>query len=424
MSDDWNTPGSRRPERSEGPRAPYSDYSSASSPFSPAYSPPEEAINLREIAGALRRHALLAFSCVTACLVLSVVALKVVPRKFKSVASIEIKNSYFEIPLLSDFGSGHDPGEMASEKSALIRAAIDDDFIDRLGGEFGLYKAPAGSSARRVEREAVRARIDWMSTSPTSYQFSAVLDDPARAARMNAEVLAQVKDRFVETREKSILQYRASLKRELDALGIAAGGGVPGAVASGSSDLAREELAELQRRLQALKGQYTENHPRVVALVKRAEFLKRMISDPTGRAAVGDAGAPRREALEGRSGKDSKSDIYEELFKKVNYLDVVIELEKDKNDVPYFDVIEEPSVPVSAVFPKLPNFLLAGALVGALIAGILIGYLELKRSAEMTPLEISAALGVPLLGVLPYLNTLDDQVIEAERGECHPARRT
>lgn len=378
----------------------------------------EDTLNLREIMGVLRRHALIIFLCMAICVALAILAMKVVPRKFKSVAAIDIKNSYFELPLLSDFSSVHDPSEMASEKSALIRAALDDAFLDQLGNRFGLFKAPPGSPAHRVELEALRSRIDWMSTSPTSYQFSAVLNDPSRAAEMNRAVLAQVKDRFVETRQKSILQYRASLKRELDALGIAAGGAEPGAVATGGADLASEELAELERRIQALKSQYTEDHPMVVALVRRAELLRKMIKNPGGGAGTAQDGAsPRREALEGGSARSPKSEIYGELFKKVNYLDVVLELEKDRSVVPYFDVIEEPSIPVSPVFPKLKNFLLAGVIGGGILSGVLIGFLELRRTAEISPQEISAAFGVPLLGVLPYLNSRQDRVIEARRGD-------
>src|SRR4051812_1559804 len=100
----------------------------------------EELLKFQDIVAMIRKHALLVSSIVGACFLIAFGASMLLPKKFKSTSVLNIKSSYFQMPLGSDLGNGgREASEMFSEKQALIRLALDDAFMDKMGEEFGVY---------------------------------------------------------------------------------------------------------------------------------------------------------------------------------------------------------------------------------------------------------------------------------------------
>jgi capsular polysaccharide biosynthesis protein len=80
---------------------------------------------------------------------------------------------------------------------------------------------------------------------------------------------------------------------------------------------------------------------------------------------------------------------------------VVLDMEKDRQNVSYLGVIEQPTLPVAPLFPKKRIFAGGGLGVGLLLAGILAFLKEIRRSSYLSPYELAEVLETPLLGELP-----------------------
>ena len=92
-------------------------------------------------------------------------------------------------------------------------------------------------------------------------------------------------------------------------------------------------------------------------------------------------------------------------MKKINYLDIALELESNRNRLLYLEILERPVLPEGYIFPNPLAFALGGFMIGLLLAGIGVAFREVGRAQVLTPDRASQYLGVPLLGSLPAMLT-------------------
>ena len=158
----------------------------------------------------------------------------------------------------------------------------------------------------------------------------------------------------------------------------------------------REELEKVNADIRALKAQYTEMHPFVQRLEDRARALRATLAKmEDNKKAV--------QVLVDPASRSATQGVYDDLVRKLNYLNVVLEMEGEGQNVPYLAVIEQPAIPS---FPFSPNRLmvyLVAFCAGLLLSGVVVVYNELRRGTFLAPAHASTILGVPLLGELPPL---------------------
>lgn len=362
----------------------------------------EDQLNLQDMVTLLKRHRRLLLGWILGCIGAAVIAFAVLPRQYKSSSLLNITGLYFQVPFLNDTISGsRDAAEMAAQKQALFRLALADTFLDQLGEKYDLFKSQRDTQKRINERNALRKRIEYMTMSATTFSLSSIAHTASLAHDMTESILEQVTLTLIQERQKSLMSYQASLRKQLEALRYSTSGNVSSAVTV-QPELLKQELGSLDAKITALEAQFTPNHPTVVELKKRSELLKQMLERSQNPENSNRREVMRRSVVS--AGKSSGSfDLADELIRRINYIDIVLELEHDKRDVPYLEVIQKPEIPPAPIFPKLPNLLAGGLILGLLISGIFIAYAELKQSLVVTPKVAAEALDLTYLGNLPPL---------------------
>jgi hypothetical protein len=359
----------------------------------------DELLTIQDILGILKRHILMIVLMVIVFEGLALGLAKSLPRKYKSSALLNLQATYFEVPLLGDGIVGsRDSVEMHAQKEALIRLALSDVFIDTEGEKYGLFRSDPGTAARAGDRDGLRKSIEYFPASTTTFQISAVGRTSEIAYGLASDALDQIISLLVSERQKSIMNYRESLRKQLEALGVATSASEGGLAVQ--PQVLKEQLTGLQQRLTALEAQYNSSHPAVIAMKQKIEALERQLGQTKE---IVDS-VPVNEPLTiDPTQKGRRTDFGEELLKKINYLDIALEIETNKKDLPYLEVLERPVLSNIYFFPKVNAFAIGGLLAGFLLAAITVAFLELKRLTAITPIVASKQLGFPLLGALPIM---------------------
>jgi capsular polysaccharide biosynthesis protein len=108
------------------------------------------------------------------------------------------------------------------------------------------------------------------------------------------------------------------------------------------------------------------------------------------------------ETLAGSNIESGSKEVYQDLLKKYNYLNVAIDMEKAE-DVNYYAVVAAPTLALSPIAPKLFNFLGYGLASGVLLSLFWLLFDELARFSIVNAERRAKVWGVPLLGSVPSL---------------------
>lgn len=376
----------------------------------------EETLEFQQIAQIARRHWKLAVAIIALGTMAGYGLAQFLPKRYKSQALFNLQSSYFQVPLVSGVVTEvSDSSQAQAQKEALVKLALGDDFLERLGAKYQLFKQPAGTPEHALEREGLGKRIEYFLTNSNTFQITVTAREAGMAQSLATDAIEQVMTTLASERRKNFMQVRDSLRRQIEFLGYSMGGSAKAAVASSSSqpDVLRNELRSLEDRIAAMERQYTPSHPEVAALKSRADgirsTLRKMGVDPSADAQGGGSGsdgggsARRRDVVLAPTQKQAKAELYDDLTKKINYLDIVLELEQNRDNVQYMSVIQRPTLPARPIFPNPINFTGGGFMLSLLLAAIAIAARELKRATTLTPQTAARTVGAPFLGVLPHL---------------------
>lgn len=356
-----------------------------------------DTISLRQILDFLGRHVTLVLLTVLLCVGLAFIAAEYFPQKYKSKAVLSIQSSYFQHPLVSDLLSEvHDPSELSSQRLSLLRLALDDQFLDALVEKYTLYTHPRGSPALKVmDRERFLKKIEYFSVSPTSFQISIIAPDRNTAFSLTKEVLAQMTFTLIEQRYQTLMQAREAILKQAKLLNktlISEG-------VSPQQETLQVQLATMEANLAALRTRFTESHPDVVRIKGSSEELRsRIASMPSEPERTGDDYV---NVFLSPASRVSTQEIFDDLLKKLSHLNIVLEMERDRQNVSYLAVIEQPTIPTKPFSPDRLLFMLIGALCGFLLSGIRVVFVELQRAAKLSPDQVSAFYDLEFLGELP-----------------------
>jgi hypothetical protein len=334
------------------------------------------------------------------------------PKRFKSASQLTIYSKYFQNPLIKDFISEqYDPSEMRTQREAVIQQALDDRFVDEVGEEFKLFRTPADSPKRGSERADLRKNFEVFSLTPDTYQIGFIWGNADIAEGVAKKTLDQVVQTLVEQRRKTITNVRNAVRARMESMVLYTNSG-PKSLGSSSKTQIESQLTQTRAQIAGLLQQYTERHPKVAQLRAREKVLEQYLQKAKAAKGPlapdeknGDDLPPGRLAPETLAGSDIESgskEVYQDLLKKYNYLNVAIDMEK-ASDVNYYAVISAPSLPLSPFAPKLVNFLGYGLASGILLALFWLLFDELVRFNIVNAERRAKWWGIPLLGAVPSL---------------------
>jgi capsular polysaccharide biosynthesis protein len=365
----------------------------------------EDIITLQDITTIIRKYALSSIIITVVTTVAAILIAYSIPKKFRTKAILNIQSNYFRNPLVSDLiPESSDPAELNAQRNALLRLSMNDTFLDSIGEKYKLYKSTPNTSLRDIEREGLLKKIEYYSLNATNFQITVTGKTALLVYEITKDVLKQMTFTLIEERYKTIIRARDAIQNQVDFL--ARIHKHTDAFNSSNTNKLRDELDKINANISALKKKFTDNHPELSVLRQKQMTVRERLKQ----SSVKDTKIPSVEqddditrAFVSRNSNAPVNDIYNDLLRKLSYLSIVLEMEKDRDKLSYLNVLEEPKIPAGAFFPNKQLFAIFGLATGIVISIILGIFSELKRITIVTPEKASDVLGFPLLGTLPPL---------------------
>src|SRR5436190_2038059 len=124
----------------------------------------EQTLQLQDVIAIIKRNIWSVLITVVLCGCIGFAIASILPKRYKAKAVLDIPSSYFHNPLVSDLISDiTDPSELNSQRMALLRLALSDEYLDSLGERFGLFQFPKDHPKRVSERSGLFQRIEYFS---------------------------------------------------------------------------------------------------------------------------------------------------------------------------------------------------------------------------------------------------------------------
>lgn len=342
------------------------------------------------------------------------------PQQFKSRAVLNIQSSYFQNPMIRDLISEvSDPQELQAQRMSLLRLALSNDFIDALANKYNKYtpKARESEQGLAVERDTFSQRIEYYSLSPTTFEIKVRAEQPALAQKMATQVIERMKATLIEERGENLYRTKKAIESHVKNLGENIQ-----RIATPSGEIAiQSELDKVESTLAGLLMKFTESHPEVKKIRARQRTLA-----AAQRPKTTQMQPPSDEIIAsgGTLAKQPSQEVYNDLLKKLSYLAIVLDMEKDKDNLSYMGVIEQPTYPSKAAFPNKRLFLALGLVVGVLLGAFLSIIAELGRRSILSPSQAAGLLDAPMLGELPLLTEALPAPLKALPDSRHSSSRS
>jgi len=359
-----------------------------------------ETFDLADGVSLVRRNFLIFCTSITICATLALFVAAIIPKQFKSKAILNIQSSYFQNPMVNGLITEvNDPQELQSQRMSLLRLALSNSFIDSLAETNGLYteKTALNQQTLTIEREDVARRIQYYSLSPTTFEITSIAKEPNQAQNITSAVLERMKSTLIEERFDNLDGTKKAIESHVKNLGDNIH-----KIATPTGEIAvQSELEKVEATLSGLLVKFTESHPEVQKLRARQKNL----SAQRPKVVKKEQASPSDEVIArgGILAKQPSQEVYNDLLKKLSYLAIVLDMEKDRNNLSYLGVIEQPTLPVQAIFPNKNLFLAIGLVIGVLLGAFLSIISELGRRSVVSPAQAANLLDAPLLGELPLL---------------------
>lgn len=144
------------------------------------------------------------------------------------------------------------------------------------------------------------------------------------------------------------------------------------------------KLEKIEADIQTLTSQFSDRHPEVLRLQKQGESIRNLIKNFSSKQDSQSDDSPQ--AVLNMSSKQTSEDVFKSDFflKSLNYLNIVLDMERDRENLPYLGVIEQPTIPTGSFAPDKKLFLMFGFGVGVVLAGILVLFRELKKGTFLS----------------------------------------
>ncbi len=170
--------------------------------------------------------------------------------------------------------------------------------------------------------------------------------------------------------------------------------------------VAQDKLRVLQKRLDELRVQYTDNHPEVMKLKAEIEALRNQSTGSKPSADAGRTGEQPQKLSALERDRDTYKKIYEDLMATLGRSEVSSHIEvQDKGGT--FTILEPAILPLSPVSPNRVKIILLGLLAGI---GGGIGFIILLDGMDKSvrTLDTVKTFGLPVLAVIPNIQNPAD----------------
>lgn len=333
----------------------------------------------------------------------------VAPKKYKSAAVINVYTKYFKNPLVGQVITElQNTDEIKNNLESLITESIDDQFVDGQAEKHNLYKAEAGKIKRNTERDLLRQRFQITALGHQSFQVAFISSDPQIAKDVAQASLSHIISHLVNHRKKTIESIKESIRKRIEFMAMSQDK-VTNPLASAKPEVLKRQLVRIRSEKDALRAQYSAEHPSVKALEAKEKIIARWLEDnKKGSSNTTNEDPTINEhdqvPILGGDSAYAISEINKDLLTKYNYLNIISELENvDQPD--YIGIVQYPQVPASPLFPNKVLFMVFGLLLGIVVSAIMILVEEyLLGNSQPVHQKVATALQVPYLGKFPVLD--------------------
>jgi uncharacterized protein involved in exopolysaccharide biosynthesis len=321
-------------------------------------------MNSNSYVDALKKNKSQILNTIGICCAFSLASYFVLPRNYKVSTTIALQTQYFQLPLISGFmPETVDPQELRSKREALMHLALNQKFLAELAEKYKLVK----DSSNSYEIEMLAKK------------FEIIPSDPQLAYTVLEDFLAHLRTVMTDERKTLLLNLHDAIQEQLETISIGKQGETASAILSSRPDLVQRQILKIQNQIETLKNSYSERHPRITALKEQLNQLSQYNSKSSGPESAPSMSAA--DVFTGAQVDPASKELFDDLIRKYRYLEVVIYMDQQNKDQ-YVSFLNEPYVPRSPTFPKLPLLLTWGIALGFLIGSIRVLAKALPRGAE------------------------------------------
>ena len=312
----------------------------------------------------LKQHKQKVLNAIGICCALSLLSYFVLPRNYKVSATISLQTQYFQLPLVSGFLTETvDPQELRSKREALLRLALNQQFLSHIASKYQLVKDPTSS----YELEQLNKKFEIIPNSQSSFVINFNAKDANLAYQVLHEFITHLQDVMTQERHVLLLNLHDAIEEQLESISVGRSSENASSIYSIRPDLVQERMEKIQEEIETLKNSYSEKHPRITALKDELAQLAQWNRPVTENAPLN----PKGDVFSGIKVDDASKELFDDLLKKYRYLEVVIYMDKQNKDH-YLSYLNEPFIPNAPTWPKIPILLAWGVALGFLIGSIFV----------------------------------------------------
>ena len=339
-------------------------------------------------ADALLRQKNLIAGAVVISAVASMIGYKYVPKSYKVQAVIGVQTQYFQSPLVRDFvAETWDAGELRSQREALIRRALNHDFLLELGKRHRLFTPLKDDEITSYDLDLLSKRFEVVPTGATTFLLSFFNSDPQEGYKIVQETIAHIRANMAEERHNTLLRLHDAIQDQLEVLSFGKQEGSTPTIMASRPDLVKVEMERVKAQISVMRRSYSDKHPKVEELKAKLASLNKWLTQPQLEMVSEPA---RAGVFSGARVDDSAKELFEDLLKKYHYLEVAIYLDAQSQDT-YLTILQEPFVPKAPMWPKRPIFLIWGVLAGFLLGSLFALLSEVLQTRSVRFRKVAAA---------------------------------
>ncbi|MFT6631982.1 MAG: hypothetical protein ACJAS4_001944 [Bacteriovoracaceae bacterium] len=333
----------------------------------------------------------------------SVQLTNLIEKKFKASFEINVYSKYFKNPLISEIIPGvYNIPEMRFTIDSMVKEAINDDFIDEVGNEYGIYKEVKTEKESAMQRQFLRDRFSYYSTGGQSYKVVFTYSDPIVAKEVAEKTLDVVRSNFIDSRIATIELVKQIMVKRLNAFNASQkmnAKGTDKVLASKSYDVLKAEQAQINSDIAALSKHFQKGHPKLIKLRSRKRTIKGWLEE------FKEVDSQPKDHFDSSIAMSSNKTISENLtssfYTKYHDFNIALDIEK-KSLATYIGLLESPQLPTFPTWPKKRLFASVGLILGFVFAFIIVFLREVMapNTQERRVLEADD-FNTEILGVLP-----------------------
>jgi capsular polysaccharide biosynthesis protein len=322
-----------------------------------------------------------------------------IDKKYNSSFEINVYSKYFRNPLISEIIPGvFNISEMRFTIDSMIKEAINDEYIDSVGNEFGIYSKDRSIKLEAKERQFLRDRFSYFSTGGQSYKVKFSYSDPVVAKAVVEKTLKVVKGYFINSRIATIQRVKRIMVRRLKSFNASQKMGTSNSeqvLAAKSFEVLNAELNQINNDIAALSKSFDRSHPKLVKLTVRKRTISRWLEEFDGTKSEFDGD------LSMSTNKTISENLSTQFYTKYHDFNIALDIEK-KSLASYIGILQYPQFPTEPIWPKKRLFASVGLILGFVFAFMYVFIKEITMPNRRETIKAEARkLNTVFLGTMP-----------------------